>query len=316
MIAFGPVPSRRLGSSLGINHIPPKHCPYSCVYCQVGSTSSLSITRQEFFSVKEITDDVEQKLNECKKQNREVDYLTLVPDGEPTLDIHLGELIFRLKQFQIPIAVISNSALINRADVQDELQQADWVSLKVDSMDENVWKKINRPYGKLRLDDLITGISEFRAKYSGKMVTETMLIHGLNDNAAILDPIIHFLNKLNTFVSYFSIPTRPPAVPWVKPPDQAFLQDFLLTTPRQLSSMDILFEAETDDFQSTGDLANDILAITSVHPLREEALKQMVNTAGMDWTIVDTLVNDGRILRIQYQSGVFYLRNHKFKNQS
>lgn len=316
MIAFGPVPSRRLGSSLGINHIPPKHCPYSCVYCQVGSTSSLSITRQEFFSVKEITDDVEQKLNECKKQNREVDYLTLVPDGEPTLDIHLGELIFRLKQFQIPIAVISNSALINRADVQEELQQADWVSLKVDSMDENVWKKINRPFGKLRLDDLITGISEFRAKYSGKMVTETMLIHGLNDNAAILDPIIFFLNKLNTFVSYFSIPTRPPAVSWVKPPDQAFLQDFLLTTPRQLLSMDILFEAETDDFQSTGDLANDILAITSVHPLREEALKQMVNTAGMDWTIVDTLVNEGRILRIQYQSGVFYLRNHKLKNQS
>lgn len=316
MIAFGPVPSRRLGSSLGINHIPPKHCPYSCVYCQVGSTSSLSITRQEFFSVQEITDDVEKKLSECKKQNREVDYLTLVPDGEPTLDIHLGELIFRLKQFQIPIAVISNSALINRTDVQDELQQADWVSLKVDSMDETVWKKINRPYGKLRLDDLITGISEFRAKYAGKFVTETMLIRGLNDNAIILDPIIHYLNNLNTFVSYFSIPTRPPAESWVKPPDHSFLQDFLLTTPRQLPSMDILFEAETDDFQSTGDLANDILAITSVHPLREEALKQMVNTSGLGWTIVDSLINNQRLLRVQYQSGVFYLRNHKRKNES
>lgn len=316
MIAFGPVPSRRLGSSLGINHIPPKHCPYSCVYCQVGSTSSLSITRQEFFSVKEITDDVDQKLNECKNQNREVDYLTLVPDGEPTLDTHLGELIFRLKQFQIPIAVISNSALINLPDVQDELKQADWVSLKVDALDETVWKKNNRPHGRLQLDNLITGISEFRAKYAGKFVTETMLIRGLNDNATILDPIIAFLNNLNTFVSYFSIPTRPPAESWVKPPDQAFLQDFLLTTPRKLSSMDILFEAETDDFQSTGDLANDILAITSVHPLREEALKQMVITSGLDWMIVDELINNKRLLRVQYQSGVFYLRNHKLKNES
>lgn len=97
MLVFGPVPSRRLGFSLGINHIPPKHCTYSCVYCQVGRTTNLEIKRQEFYSIDLIISEVEINLNNCKKLNRPVDYITLVPDGEPSLDINLGELIDHLK---------------------------------------------------------------------------------------------------------------------------------------------------------------------------------------------------------------------------
>ena len=157
MITFGPVPSRRLGYSLGVNHIPPKHCTYSCVYCQVGRTTYLEVTHREFFPVQEILNEVNQSIKRAEESKRKIDFITLVPDGEPTLDIHLGELIRELKQFNTPIAVISNASLIDRQDVQQELMQADWVSLKVDSVNEETWRKINRPHGSLKLRNILNG---------------------------------------------------------------------------------------------------------------------------------------------------------------
>ena len=114
MIAFGPVPSRRLGRSLGINIIPPKHCTYSCTYCQVGRTSDMGIERRSFYDPETILADVGRHL---KKTNEPVDYLTVVPDGEPTLDVHLGSAIELLRSLNLPIAVISNASLIDRLDV-------------------------------------------------------------------------------------------------------------------------------------------------------------------------------------------------------
>ncbi len=144
MIAFGPVPSRRLGRSLGINNIPPKYCTYGCVYCQVGRTSHMQAERSNFYRPEAIVQDV---LNKCKKaQEKEetIDYMTFVPDGEPTLDIQLGETIDLLRSLNIKIAVISNASLIWREDVQTVLNMADLVSLKVDTIDEVLWQKINQ----------------------------------------------------------------------------------------------------------------------------------------------------------------------------
>ena len=123
MIAFGPVPSRRLGYSLGINNIPAKYCTYSCVYCQVGRTTHMTLDRQEFYPVDQILAEVGQKVTEVAQAGKKIDYLTLVPDGEPTLDLNLGKVISGLKQFEIPVAVISNASLIDQIDVQDELMQ-------------------------------------------------------------------------------------------------------------------------------------------------------------------------------------------------
>ncbi|MBN2047012.1 MAG: hypothetical protein JW750_04130, partial [Anaerolineaceae bacterium] len=103
MLAFGPIPSRRLGASLGINHIPPKHCSYACVYCQAGRTTNLEIARRAFFPLELVLRDVEQKINETIRAGYSIDYLSLVPDGEPTLDLHLGKLIDGLKPFGYPI---------------------------------------------------------------------------------------------------------------------------------------------------------------------------------------------------------------------
>jgi len=308
MIAFGPVPSRRLGSSLGINHIKPKNCTYACVYCQVGRTSCMDLERRFFYGIDEIISDVESKLIECDARKTKVDYLTLVPDGEPTLDMNLGKLIQELKKFHIPVAVISNSTLIDRSDVQEELLLADWVSLKVDSVDEDSWKKINRPNRKLSLSNMLSGIKTFRSRYSGKFVTETMLVGGITDTPLSLEPTISFLREIDPHVAYFSIPIRPPCENWVKPPVKEFMEHFLLTTIHTLPTMDILFEAETGNFVSTGNLINDILDITSVHPLREEALKGLIANTGNGWEVVDNMVKMKNIACVHYHSGNFYVR--------
>ena len=218
-IAFGPVPSRRLGSSLGINHIPPKHCPYSCIYCQAGRTDKLETTRRPFYPLEHIIQQVEYKISATLKAGGTVDFLSLVPDGEPTLDSNLGTLISGLKRFGIPIAVISNASLITAPHVQDDLLEADWVSLKVDAVDEAAWHKVNRPHRSLALSAILTGILNFRSRFAGKLVTETMLVSGVNDDDPAIDRLAAYLWELQPLKSYLSIPTRPPAESWVKAPD-------------------------------------------------------------------------------------------------
>ncbi|MHA1145240.1 MAG: radical SAM protein [Candidatus Helarchaeota archaeon] len=139
-IAFGPVPSRRLGRSLGINNIPPKNCTYSCIYCQLGRTKKVKIRRQQFYEPSELVAAVQNKVDDVKKRGDAIDFLTFVPDGEPTLDLNLEREIELLKPLGIKIAVISNATLIWDGEVRHVLSQADWVSLKVDAVSENTSK--------------------------------------------------------------------------------------------------------------------------------------------------------------------------------
>ncbi len=311
MIAFGPVPSRRLGYSLGINNIPAKYCTYSCVYCQVGRTTHITLDRQEFYPVDQILAEVGQKVTEVAQAGKKIDYLTLVPDGEPTLDINLGKVISGLKQFGIPVAVISNASLIDQLDVQEELMKADWVSLKVDSVDEKVWRKINRPHRRLSLDRILDGIRSFKTKYPGKLVTESMLVAGLNDTEETTRQLCDFLLEIQPVKSYLSIPTRPPAEVEVTTPSPEALQQIIEICSEKVPFVDLLFESEVGDFISTGNLAEDILSITAVHPLREEALRDMVSVVGGIWQVVEELLSTGRISAIRYRDERYFLRHFK-----
>jgi wyosine [tRNA(Phe)-imidazoG37] synthetase (radical SAM superfamily) len=134
MIAFGPVPSRRLGRSLGINNIPPKFCTYFCVYCQIGRTDSRQVERHPFYEPQDIVKSVRKQVEKATKKGEPIDYLTFVPDGEPTLDSNLGYEIDLLKSLGIKIGIITNAPLAFREDVRADLMKADWVSLKIDSI--------------------------------------------------------------------------------------------------------------------------------------------------------------------------------------
>jgi wyosine [tRNA(Phe)-imidazoG37] synthetase (radical SAM superfamily) len=173
MLLFGPVPSRRLGHSLGINNIPPKSCTYSCVYCQVGPTPGTEMIPRPFYEPARSVQDVQQHLALLRARGEQVDYLSFVPDGEPTLDAKPGETIDRLRPLGIPIAVISNGSLLSRKDVGEQVAKANWVSIKVDTIDQDLWRRINRPHPTLNHEEILEVILAFASRYKGTLATET-----------------------------------------------------------------------------------------------------------------------------------------------
>jgi wyosine [tRNA(Phe)-imidazoG37] synthetase (radical SAM superfamily) len=308
MIAFGPVPSRRLGRSLGINNIPPKVCTYSCVYCQLGRTRKIQIDRRAFYQPEEILNDVERKVESASKVRESIDYLTFVPDGEPSLDVNLGREIEMLKPLGIKIAVITNASLIGREDVRDDLMKADWVSLKVDSTREEVWRGINRPHGTLQLASILDGMLEFVKVYRGELTTETMLVEGVNDSDDHLKEVADFLAQLRPATAYLSIPTRPPAEDWARPPGEQGINRAYQVLSKKVDQVEYLIGYEGNAFAFTGNAKEDLLSITAVHPMREEAVNEFLARARADWPIVYKLIEENQLVETAYGRKRFYMR--------
>jgi wyosine [tRNA(Phe)-imidazoG37] synthetase (radical SAM superfamily) len=219
-IAVGPAPSRRLGRSIGINHIRPKTCSYSCVYCQVGRTTRLRTARRAFYAEGDIVADVARKVDEARSAGEAIDDLTFVPDGEPALDLNPARVMARLKPLGIKTADISNGSLLWRPAVRDALAATDWVSVKVDAVRQDIWRRVNRPHGTLRLTRVLDGMLLFARTYRGELATETVLVHGINDGSAHLLELAAFLEQLRPARAYLAAPTRPPAERWVEPPPE------------------------------------------------------------------------------------------------
>ena len=308
MKAFGPVPSRRLGRSLGINNIPPKVCTYSCVYCQLGRTIKMQVERRAFYQPEEILRDVEEKVRNAREVGESIDYLTFVPDGEPTLDVGLGQEIELLKPLGINIAVITNASLIWSEDVQKDLRRADWVSLKVDSVSEDVWHRINRPHRALQLASILEGMLEFAKAYEGELATETMLVEGVNDGDEHVKEVADFLAELRPARAYLSIPTRPPAEKWAQPPNEKVVNRAYQILGDKVDHVEYLIGYEGNAFAFTGNAEEDLLSITAVHPMREEAVKEFLARARADWSIVRKLLEQGQLVETEYEGNKFYMR--------
>jgi wyosine [tRNA(Phe)-imidazoG37] synthetase (radical SAM superfamily) len=309
MIAFGPVPSRRLGRSLGINNIPPKICTYSCIYCQVGKTGKIQIERRPFYEPAEIAKRVKIQLKKALKKGETIDYLTFVPDGEPTLDINLGREIDLLRPMGIKIGVITNGSLIFREDVRNDLRKADWVSLKLDSTWKSVWRKINRPHKNLDLNAILKGMLLFSKSYPGELVTETMFVQGLNSALDMLVEMAEFSASLSLERAYLAIPTRPPAENWEKPPLPQGVNTAFQIYSEEIDRVEYLIGYEGNAFAYTGNVDKDLLSITSVHPMRESAVWNILDRAGKDWGVVNKLISKQKIVETDYNGRKFYLRN-------
>lgn len=308
LIAFGPVPSRRLGRSLGINNIPPKVCTYSCAYCQVGRTLRLQIDRQEFYEPQQIFREVAQKIEKTVQTGEPVDYLTFVPDGEPTLDVNLGCEIDLLRSLGIKIAIITNASLLWREDVVDELNRADWVSVKVDSVIETSWRRLNRPHAGLKFRSILDGVIRFANYYDGEFVTETMLLKDINDDDDSVNELSRFLAHLRASKTYLSIPTRPPAEHWASLPSETDITRAYQILTTAVDSVELLTGYEGNAFAQTGDVRKDLLAITAVHPMREEAVWAYLARAKRDWAVVDHLIGQGLLVETEYNGRKFYVR--------
>jgi len=315
MLTFGPIPSRRLGRSLGINNIPPKICTYSCVYCQIGKTSQMKVEPQAFYPPDQIFEEVQEKVKKSKEKEELIDYLTFVPDGEPTLDINLGHEIKLIKSLGIKVAVITNCSIIDQKKVRENLKEADLVSLKVDSGEEEIWRKINRPHRKLHLDTILNSILEFARTFKGKIITETMLVKGINEDRRQIERVADFLARLNPERAYLSIPIRPPAMSWVRAPSEEVLNQSYNIFQKRINQVEYLIGYEGNDFAFTGEVEEDILSITSVHPMREEALKDFLKKANSDWLVIDKLMQQDKLAESEYEGHRFFIRRLKVSNK-
>jgi wyosine [tRNA(Phe)-imidazoG37] synthetase (radical SAM superfamily) len=308
MKAYGPVPSRRLGQSLGINHVPPKVCTYSCVYCQLGRTDRMRCERREFYPPEEVVRDVEEQVRRARENDERIDYLTFVPDGEPTLDANLRREIELLEPLGIKMAVLSNASLMWMEEVREDLLGADWVSLKVDAVTDDVWRRVDRPHGRLEIETLLEGMREFADVFEGELATETMLVRGLNDDGEEAARVAAFLEELDPDKAYVAIPTRPPAEAWVEPADEEAVNKAYQIFEGGLRHVEYLIGYEGDAFAFTGEVRKDLLSITSVHPMREEAVRKLLSKAGADWGTVDRLIDEGKLVELLYGGKRFYMR--------
>jgi len=308
MTVFGPIPSRRLGRSLGINNIPPKVCTYSCVYCQVGRTTRMRVERGPFYTPEEIAEAVRRRVESIREANESIDYVTFVPDGEPTLDVNLGRTIELLRPLGIKTAIITNSSLLWRADVRSDLLKLDLISVGVDAALDEIWHRVNRPQSRLRLDRVLDGLLTFGKAYEGKLITETMLVQGVNDSEENVTAVARFLAQLKPARAYLAVPTRPPAESWVCPPDEAVINRAYQIFSERLDSVEYLIGYEGTAFSSTGDVVEDLLSITAVHPMRADAVRDLVARAGADWSAVQGLVEQQRLVATRHDGRTFYLR--------
>jgi wyosine [tRNA(Phe)-imidazoG37] synthetase (radical SAM superfamily) len=311
MIIYGPVPSRRLGQSIGVNNIPPKTCSYSCIYCQLGRTNHMQVKRHAFYKPENICCEAKAKLKQLEAENKHADYFSFVPDGEPTLDINLGTEIDLLKQFGIKIAVITNASLLWRDDVKEDLMKADWISVNIDAADEDTWCRIDRPHGALNHKDILNGIIEFSKEYKGTLVTETMLVEGVNNYEACIKRIAEHLSFIRPSKAYLLVPTRPPAESNVIRASCASLLSAARII-RSISAIDvecITGDEKEEGFFFTESVADDLLSIASVHPVREDIIDEMLKKRKTDKSIINGLVEQGRLIEFRYEGKKFYRKN-------
>lgn len=221
---FGPVPSRRLGMSLGVDLIPPKTCTFDCLYCEVGRTTRKTLVRQEYFSTTAICAELEAFLQQSQSQP---DYITLAGSGEPTLHAGLGKIISWLKErIPLPVAVLTNGSLLYRPEVCQELLKADVVLPSLDAVSPAVFQAINRPIQGLTIEQIIAGLFRFREEYPGEIWLEILLLQGINDGDEELAKLKAMALKLAPEKIHLNTAVRPgPEPEAAKPLAPDTLQD-------------------------------------------------------------------------------------------
>ncbi len=301
---FGPVPSRRLGRSLGISPIPRKTCNFTCIYCQLGRTPNFTNTRVVFFPPEDIVKEVQKALLITK----EIDYITIVGDGEPTLYAGLGTLINRLKkQTSFPIAVITNGALLCREDVRHDLLNADIILPTLDAPTENLFRIINRPHKELDLKKIVQGMKQFREEYKGQLWVEVMLVKGKNDTPEILSKIKDIIDSIGFDKVFINVPIRPPAESWVKIPDP----EVLLEAQKILSAESIsLYEtSDVTSIDKTAPPEQNITEIAQRHPLREDQVYSLLKTFSQNdvENLLLRMEKEGKIKSVIYNNRRFFI---------
>ncbi len=309
MYVYGPVPSRRLGSSLGVSPIPAKTCTYTCVYCQLGRTTDLTSVRQSFYKKEDILDEIL-----ARGRDSQFDYVTFVGDGEPTLCKDLGWLIEKTrKNLRARTAVITNGSLLFLEDVRADLKHADVVMPTLDAGNERTFRTVNRPHRNITFDVMLHGLVDFRHDYLGQIWLEVMLIKGVNDTEEELRSIAKAVDMVAPDRVYVVTPIRPPAESWVNPP----APDNIIMAQELIGKAMPIVDPESGkfDLEEHGDARQAIQEIGSRHPLRLDQIAE-IESAYCVSGIVGQMLRDGELIRTDYRGETYLLPGHFLRGQS
>jgi wyosine [tRNA(Phe)-imidazoG37] synthetase (radical SAM superfamily) len=296
---YGPVPSRRLGRSLGVSPIPRKVCTYSCVYCQLGPTVRPTLERRSYFPKEAIAEEIAAALPASG-----ADYLTFAGDGEPTLCADLGWLVHWSKtELKARVAVLTNGSLLDRPEVRADLLEADVVLPSLDAGSAAVFRQINRPHPDLDYERMVEGLVAFRQAFPGLLWVEVMLVAGLNDSARALGDLKRVLDRVAPDRVNLMVPVRPPAERWVRAPSLSIIH----AARETLGRVHEITAPEEGPFgiPGTKDPEGAIMDICLRHPLREEQAQQIERRVGAPG-LVAALVARNQVSRVTY-NGVPYL---------
>lgn len=216
---YGPVPSRRLGFSLGVDIVPLKTCSFNCIYCQLGRTEKKTVSRRKFFSSRKILSSIRQVV----RSGRKVDFITFSGSGEPTLNQSIGKLIREIKKSaSMPVAVLTNSSLLSQKLVRKSLLEADVVIPSLDAATARTFRKVNRPEPSLKIEAIIEGLESFRREFKGQIWLEVMLVKGINDSPADIEALKKAIARIKPDRVQLNTVVRPPAEKWARPlsPDE------------------------------------------------------------------------------------------------
>jgi len=214
---YGPVPSWRLGRSLGVDIIPFKTCSFNCIYCEVGRTTNLTVERKEYVSKASVIEELKAFLS--KRKN--IDYVTFSGSGEPTLNSKIGEMISEVKKLtDIPVAILTNSSLLNKEEIRRELIKADVILPSLDVVSQSIFESLNRPHPSLKIEEIIEGLIEFRKEFKNKIWLEVLLVRGINDTPEEIYKLARVIEKIGPDKVQLNTVVRPPAEEEVFPLSQ------------------------------------------------------------------------------------------------
>jgi wyosine [tRNA(Phe)-imidazoG37] synthetase (radical SAM superfamily) len=305
---YGPVPSRRLGRSLGIDLVPHKVCTYNCIYCQVGRTTEETVARKEYIPGEEVLEEVRSFLS---KGSTSIDHLSLSGSGEPTLHSQIRSIIEGIKRMsETPLAVLTNGSLLYDPDVREDLLSADVILPSLDAVSQEVFRKINRPPGGFSVDTVIEGIVEFRRIYRGQLWLEILFCRGVNDGKDELERMKKAIDQIRPDRIHLNTVVRPPAETWARPLSAEELEKILAFFGERAS---IITEFDRHLLStSEGDRREKILEILKRRPLSHVDLSK-----GMGIPLAELekeihpLVEEGRIRVRAVGESIYYEIGHE-----
>jgi wyosine [tRNA(Phe)-imidazoG37] synthetase (radical SAM superfamily) len=300
---YGPVPSRRLGRSLGIDLVPHKICTYDCIYCQIGKTTEKTLTRKEYIPVKEILEEVERFL---KEGTASIDHLSLSGSGEPTLHSKISSVIEGIKTItSIPVAVLTNGSLLYKKEVRRDVLRADVVLPSLDAVSSKVFMKINRPRPGFSVGKVIEGLVEFRKVYKGQIWLEILFCKGVNDSKDELLRMKKALDRIQPDRIHLNTVVRPPSEKWAAPLNREEMEE-IKTFFGERASIISEFDRHPPAL-SDMDMQEEILKILKRRPLSLEDLSKGMGIRENEIEkCIQPLVSEGKIRARSFGDSIYY----------